>query len=397
MAATLGVPVDVSTIIEFRHDLHRHPELMFDTIRTSQKVCEELTKIGVEFKNGLAKGTGVVGWLPATADSSSAATIALRADMDALPIVEATGKPYASTSPGKMHACGHDGHTAILVGTAAALANMQDRPNNVLFLFQPAEEGGAGGDLMCKDGALDGSVIGKRADMIYGLHGWPELSLGRIETRYGPLLASADQYIIKVNGRGGHAAFPHRTLDPVVVAAHIVTALQSIVSRNTNPLDSAVVTIGRIEGGSASNVIPEFAVLEGTLRTLDMTIRDDHYARIETIAKDIASAFGARATLERGTAYPVTHNEERATNRFFRIARETFGSEAVGEMKFPVMGAEDFSFYGAHVPACFFCLGLAQGDEPHPLVHTPQFDFNDDAIILGIRAFCALATSSASL
>lgn len=385
---------ELPEIIEIRHDLHMHPEIMYEETRTSEVVQRELQKAGVEFKAGLAGGTGVLGWLPATTNTGHAETVALRADMDALPIEEATGKPYSSKTPGKMHACGHDGHTSVLLGVARVLAKMKDRPNNVLFLFQPAEEGGAGGKKMCEDGVLSGKVLGKPADIIFGLHGFPNIDVGQMTTRTGPLLASTDEFVITVTGQGGHAAAPHTGIDPIVVSAHIVTALQTIASRNVDPLDSVVVTVGAINAGSAHNVIPSTAVLRGTLRTLKPETKVFGRKRIQEIAEQIASAFGAKANVALHEGYPVTMNEACATDRFRGIAKQVFG-EGLAEDCLPVMGGEDFSFYGAQCPACFYFIGVRpKGSEKYPNLHAPDFDFNDDAIPVGMKAMCSLALSS---
>jgi len=385
---------ELPEVVEIRHDLHMHPELMYEEKRTSEVVQRELKKAGVEFVAGLAGGTGVLGYLPATVNTGNAETVALRADMDALPIEEATGKPYASKTPGKMHACGHDGHTSVLIGTARVLAKMKDRPNNVLFLFQPAEEGGAGGRRMCEDGALAGKVIGKKADVIFGLHGFPNIEVGKMTTRYGALLASTNELEITIHGRGGHAAAPHTGIDPIVVASHIVTALQSIASRNVDPLDSVVVTITQIHAGTAYNVIPMEAVLRGTLRTLQAETKAFACKRIKEIAEQIAHAFGAKAEVDIREGYPVTMNEACATDRFKTVAKQVFG-ENLSEDCLPVMGGEDFSFYGQHCPACFYFIGVKPKDmEKYPNLHAPDFDFNDDALPVGMKAMVSLALSS---
>ncbi|HRK22238.1 MAG TPA: amidohydrolase [Fimbriimonadaceae bacterium] len=388
----LTLDFDLSAITDIRHDLHAHPELMYQERRTSDVVQRELSQLGIEFKAGLAGGTGVLGYLPATHDPGAAPTVALRADMDALPILERTGLPYASTHEGVMHACGHDGHTSILIGTAQALKNAPERRNNVLFVFQPAEEGGAGGQKMCQDGVLQGKVIGPKADIIYGLHGWSVLTVGKVSTKPGPLMAAADSFDIHVKGAGCHAAYPHFGIDPIVVASHIVSALQTIASRNVAPLDSVVVTIGEIKAGSAHNIIPETAFLRGTLRTLKPETRAFGERRIREIADGIAKSFGAEATVDWHGGYPVTFNEKGATDRFFRLAKEAIGGDDVIEAELPTMGAEDFSYYGHEVPACFFWLGLLnEGQEKYPNLHSPEFDFNDKAIPLGVKLMSTMA------
>jgi amidohydrolase len=380
----------ISSAIAFRHDLHRHPELAYKEVQTSQRVAEWLSGISVEFVTGLAGGTGVLGWLPAT--EPDAPTIALRADMDALPILEATGVQYSSTREGVMHACGHDGHTATLAATAAALARTPVRRNNVLFVFQPAEEGGAGGKRMVEDGALTGKVLGKPADTIYGLHCSSIHEVGTVCTCDGPMLASATQFHIEVKGAGGHAAAPHLSIDPTVIAAQILLGLQTIASRGVDPLDSVVVTVPMIHGGSAHNVIPESVMMTGTLRTLKETTREFAMRRIPEIANGIATAMGGSAeTHYEDNPYPVTMNDLVPTARFRKLIAATPGIELLPDGP-PVMGGEDFSFYGnSGVPACFYWLGIRpKGMEKYPNVHTPTFNFNDEALEYGVRAMTTL-------
>ncbi|HEY3782141.1 MAG TPA: amidohydrolase [Fimbriimonadaceae bacterium] len=384
----------IQDIVEIRRDLHAHPELGYNEVRTSGVVTRELEKAGIKHEGGLAGGTGVLGYLPATSNPEDAPTIALRADMDALPIIENTGKPYASQHEGVMHACGHDGHTSILIGAARVLAK-SERPNNVLLVFQPAEEGGAGGRKMCEAGVLNGTVLGKPVERIFGLHGFPMLEVGQVATRKGALLASADQFTMTIRGKGGHAAMPHFGIDPIVAASQIVLAFQTIVSRNVNPLDSAVVTIGEFHAGTASNIIPDEAHLVGTLRTLNRTTRELGMHRIEKIAKDISEAFGAHMSIEWRDGYPVTWNDPVATDDFRQAIAPAFGNKLVAHEVDPVMGGEDFSFYGEHVPACFYWLGLVpEGGSRYANLHAPEFDFNDDALAVGINAMCTLALAS---
>lgn len=375
--------------VEIRHDLHRHPELGYQERFASGLVQRTLSDLGLEYVSGVAE-TGVLAYLPATHPGGQ--TVALRADMDALPIKEATGKPYASENDGKMHACGHDGHTTILLGTVKVLREETERPNNVLFVFQPAEEGGAGGEKMCLEGALKGSLLGTPVDRMFGLHGYPDMSLGHVATRVGPLLAAASEFSITVTGKGGHAAYPHFGVDPVVVAAHIITALQTIASRNVGPLDSVVVTIGSVDAGFAHNVIPNTAVMNGTLRTLRDETDVLSRQRINEISQGVAAAMGAHAEVRWIGAYPVVNNDREATEFFNIVARKTLGEEKVEEAPEPSMGGEDFAFYGREVPSCFFFLGLKpEGQDSYPGLHTPLFDFNDDAIPVGIRLMAELA------
>ncbi len=379
--------------VEIRRDLHRHPELGYAETRTAQRIAERLKHLGIEHATGLARGTGVLGYLPATtSDPTSAPTVALRADIDALPITEQTGADYASQTPGTMHACGHDGHTANLLQTAAVLAKLNHRPSNVLLLFQPAEEGGAGADAMIKDGALDGSAIGTPVTVIFGLHGWPDLPLNHVATRPGPLLASADTFAITVTGKGGHAAFPHTTNDPVLAAAHITTALQHIASRRVAPTDSVVVSVTQLHAGTAHNIIPDTASIGGTVRALTNETRELAHADLERTATSVAAALNCQATVEWSSGYPVTLNHAEPTAHLLAVARETLGDDRVHELDTAFMGGEDFSFYSRIVPACFFIIGLNPDPAvPYPALHTPTFDFNDDALPTATRLFCELA------
>ena len=382
---------ELPSLMALRHDLHEHPELAYEEERTSTVVQQELTKIGVPFEAGLAGGTGVLGHIA----GSSEQAIGLRADMDALPIHEETGLGYASKTTGKMHACGHDGHTTMLLGTARVLARLGKEhalPHGVTFLFQPAEEGGAGAKRMCDDGALDGSRIGTPVQAIFGQHGYTYANVGTVTSRVGPILAAADEIHITIHGAGGHAAMPHACVDPVVCAAAIIQSIQSIVSRNTDPLDSAVISITQMKGGDAFNVIPNTVSLAGTVRSLKGSTRDALEERIAVLASGIAAAHGCTAETHFERGYPVTENHPTALDQFRAVASTVLGDAQVATMENPVMGGEDFSFYGEHVPACFFFLGLIpQGEQSMPSLHNPLFDFNDDALKTGIEVFVHLA------
>ncbi|MEO1008778.1 MAG: amidohydrolase [Planctomycetota bacterium] len=394
-----AIAADAGRLAALRRDIHAHPELGFAEHRTAGLIAKELADLGIEHKTGMARGTGVLGYLPAA--TPTATTIALRADIDALPIEERTGKPYASTNPGVMHACGHDGHTTILLGAARALASLSDRPHNVLFVFQPAEEGGGGGEKLCDEGALAGAAgggLGEPATMIYGLHGWPRMQLGHAGSRPGPLLASTDEFDITVSGVGGHAAMPHLARDPIVAASAVVLALQTIAARSISPVDAGVCTVGQFNAGTADNIIPESARLSGTVRALTDETRALLEARVREIAASVSTAHGCTAAVDWHTGYPVTRNHEAATDRFFGIARRTIGEASTELVPEPSMGGEDFSYYGRHIPACFFLLGtLPAGADPDrvPLLHQPEFDFNDDAIPVGVELMCAMATANA--
>jgi amidohydrolase len=385
-------------LVALRHDLHRHPELSYQEKRTSSVVQRELSKLNVAFKPGLGGGTGVVAHIPATfAAANEKPAVALRADMDALPIIEHTGKPYSSIHPGVMHACGHDGHTTMLLGVARVLSALPVRPNAVTLIFQPAEEGGGGGEVMCKEGVLqgeNGGGIGPHVGRIFGLHGWPSLPVGVVQSRPGPMFANTDDFVITVRGMQAHAAYPHLGRDPIVAAAHVITALQTLSSRNTNPLQSMVVTVGQINAGTANNIIPETCTLVGTIRTLTPQMRAFAKERFFGVVQQTADAFDCKAEIDWQDGYPATINDAKMTEHFFAVARDTLGSDRVQHMPDPTMGGEDFSYFAQQVPACFFALGLIpKGVDRFPSLHQPDFDFNDDAIPTGVELFCKLATA----
>jgi amidohydrolase len=379
-------------VVRIRRDLHAHPELGYQEKRTSGVVADELTRLGVAHKRGLAGGTGVLAHIPATvAGSESRGAIALRADMDALPIEERTGRAYASTTAGVMHACGHDGHTANLLGVARVLSRLKERPNPVTLVFQPAEEGGAGGKRMCEDGALSGAVLGPRVREIYGLHGWPQYEVGVVGSKPGALLAATDNFVVTVRGTQAHAAYPQYSADPVVAMSQMVVALQTIASRNVAPQDSIVVTIATVSGGTARNIIPERVMFAGTMRTLVPETRVLGKRRFYEIAEGVAGAMGCRAEIAWEEGYPVTFNDEKATAKFFRIAEGALGTERVRPVPHPSLGGEDFSYYGQHVPACFFILGVKPAHvDKYPSLHQPEYDFNDDALETGMEMMCRL-------
>jgi amidohydrolase len=390
------IDADLPRLVELRRDFHRHPELSDHESRTSRRVQEELGALGIGFKAGFgAEGTGVVAHIPRTDGAAGGPSVALRADMDALPIAEQTGKPYASTSPGVMHACGHDGHTTILLGAARALLKM-DRPNPVTLIFQPAEEHGGGAGVMCEQGVLQGSAgagLGPPVGRIYGLHGWPQLELGTVATRPGPLLAATDEFDVRIVGRGGHAAYPHLCRDPIVAGAAVVSALQTLVSRAVPPFESAVCTVAQFNAGTASNIIPESARLIGTVRTLTPEMRRLAKERFFAAVQHAAGAHACGAEIQWHDGYPMTTNDAAETERFFAVARGAVGARAQ-LLPHATMGGEDFSYYGQHVPACFFFLGLKPpGPGGCPALHQPDFDFNDDAIALGVEMMCRLATA----
>jgi len=383
----------LARFIETRHDLHAHPELSYEEHRTSEVIAAKLGELGIEHKRGFAKGTGIVAYIPAT-NGGGHRSVALRADIDALPIAETTGKPYASKTSGAMHACGHDGHTAILLGAAEALLN-QRRPNPVTLIFQPAEEGGGGGERMCDEGALRGTAgggLGEPVDRIFGLHGWPDLPLGTVAARPGPMLASTDDFVITIKGEQAHAAYPHLGRDAILAGAHVVTAVQSVASRSIDPLESIVVTVAEFHAGTANNIIPEQVTLTGTIRALQAETRRVARERFVSAVEHAAASVGCHADVELHEGYPVTSNERALTDHFFHVAGRTLGESRVKLLEKPSMGGEDFSYYGHHVPACFYLLGLKpEGQDRYPGLHQPDFDFNDDALAVGIEMMCALA------
>jgi hippurate hydrolase len=367
-------------ITAWRRHLHAHPELMFDVHDTAAFVQDKLTSFGVdEIVTGVGR-TGVVGVIRGKSDRSGR-VIGLRADMDALPIEEATGLDYASTVPGKMHACGHDGHTAMLLGAARYLAETRNFDGRVVLIFQPAEEGGGGGLEMVRDGMMERWNVQE----VYGLHNAPGLPVGQFAIRPGAILASADEFQIHVTGQGGHAAAPHEAVDTTLVASHIVVALQSVVARNVNPLRRVVVTVGTFETDShASNVIAHHVTLRGTVRTLDAECRALAEARIRRLAEDTASAFGARAEVIWEDGYPVTVNHEAETRYAAEAARAVAGD--VDDAVDPIMPAEDFSYMLEARPGAYIFLG--NGDTAQ--CHHPAYNFSDEAIPAGCSWFAEL-------
>ncbi|MDB5623531.1 MAG: amidohydrolase, partial [Devosia sp.] len=326
-------------IAGWRQDLHRHPEILFDVHRTAGKVEGLLREFGCdEVVTGLGR-TGVVGIINGKSNTSGR-TVGLRADMDALPVTERTGKPYASATPGRMHACGHDGHTAMLLGAAKYLAETRNFNGRVAVIFQPAEEGGAGGREMVQDGVLDRFGINE----VYGLHNWPGRPAGHFGIRVGAIMAATDRFIIDIEGRGGHAARPQSTIDPIIIAAQLITALQTVVSRNVDPLGSAVLSVTVLEAGSADNVIPRTARLKGTVRTLDIGVQDFIEAHLQQFVPQFAATFGGTAQVTYMRGYPVTVNSPAETAFAAGIAEEISGAERVDKDAAPSMGGEDFSF-----------------------------------------------------
>ncbi len=372
-------------ITVWRRDFHENPELLYDVHRTAGIVAEKLKAFGCdEVVTGVGQ-TGVVAVIKGRKQSSGR-VIGLRADMDALPIEEETGVPYSSKVKGKMHACGHDGHTATLLGAAKYLAETRNFDGTAIMIFQPAEEGGAGGKAMVDDGMMDRFGVQE----VYGMHNAPGLPIGTFATRPGPLLAASDRIFIKVKGRGGHGAKPHLAVDPVLIGSHIVIALQSIASRNIDPLDNCVISMTMFHGGTATNVIPETVELQGTVRSLKPQVRETLEKRIVEIAEGTAKMMGGVAEVVYEHGYPCTVNHERETAFAAEVARSVVGDKGVIADMTPVMGGEDFSYMLESRPGAFIFYG--NGDSG-PL-HHPSYNFNDESIPYVVSLFAKLAETA---
>ena len=371
----------------WRRDIHQHPELLYDVHRTAAFVADRLREFGCdEVATGLGK-TGVVGVIKGkkAARNGDLNVIGLRADMDALPIEEATNLPYASKTPGKMHACGHDGHTAMLLGAARYLAETRNFAGNAVVIFQPAEEGGAGADAMIKDGLMDRFCI----EQVYGMHNGPGIPIGAFAIRPGPIMAATDELNITIEGHGGHASRPHKCIDSVLVGAQLIAALQQIVSRNVDPLESAVISVCEFHAGTARNVIPQTAELRGTVRTLTAEVRQFVERRIGEVVAGIAQITGAKIDLNYQRGYPVTINHPAQTERAVEIAKEVAGANNVHETP-PLMGGEDFSFMLEARPGAFIFCG--NGDSAG--LHHPAYNFNDEAILYGTSFWIKLVENT---
>jgi len=371
----------------WRRDIHEHPELLYDVHRTAAFVAERLREFGCdEVATGLGR-TGVVGVIKGRkpAANGDLRVIGLRADMDALPIEEATDLPYASKNKGLMHACGHDGHTAMLLGAARYLAETRNFAGDAVVIFQPAEEGGAGAAAMIKDGLMDRFAI----DQVYGMHNGPGIPIGSFAIRPGPIMAATDAVDIKIEGLGGHAARPHKCIDSIMVGAQVITALQSIVSRSVDPLESAVISICEFNAGNARNVIPQTALLRGTVRTLTREVRELVEKRMREVVAGVAQMTGARIELVWERGYPVTVNHASQTDVAIKVAREVAGDANVHESP-PMMGAEDFAYMLEARPGAFiFC-----GNGNSAGLHHPAYNFNDEAIVHGTSYWIKLVENS---
>jgi amidohydrolase len=371
-------------IKEWRRDFHAHPELRYDVHRTAGSVAEKLKSFGCdEVVPGIGR-TGVVGVIRGRKPGNK--VIGLRADMDALPLEEETGLPYKSTVPGKMHACGHDGHTAMLLGAAKYLAETRNFAGTAVVIFQPAEEGGAGALAMVKDGLISRFGIQE----VYGMHNYPGLPVGQFAIRPGPMMAAADHLQIEIEGKGGHAARPHLSIDTILVGAQMINQLQSIVARNIDPLESAVISVCMFQAGYTDNVIPQHALLRGTARSLTPQVRELLHKRIAEVVEGTARLYGATAKITYTNGYPVVVNHERQTAFAADVAGEIAGKDKVDTDVPPVMGAEDFAFMLAERPGAFIFVG--NGDSAG--LHHPAYDFNDETIPVGTSYWVRLAESA---
>jgi len=373
---------DHELLTEWRRDFHAHPELAFEEERTSALVAERLESFGIEVDRGLAK-TGVVGTLKAGTGNRA---IALRADMDALPMQESNDFAHASKTPGKMHGCGHDGHTTMLLGAAKYLAETKDFDGTIYFIFQPAEEGEGGAEVMVQEGLFEKFP----AEAVYGMHNWPGMPVGEFAVSAGPMMASFDVFDLVIRGQGGHGAMPHQGIDSILVAAEVVGALQSIASRNTDPVDALVVSVTQIHGGDAYNVIPDEVKLAGTVRSFREEVRDTVEPAMKRIADGVCAAYGATAELRYEKLYPATVNSVEETEQAAAAATALVGGDAIQRNPVPSMGAEDFAFMLRERPGSYVWVGNGAG-EGGCMLHNPGYDFNDEIIPIGASYWATLA------
>ena len=372
-----------------RRDLHAHPELCFNEFRTADVVAAKLTEWGIPVHRGLGT-TGVVGIVK---NGSSGRAIGLRADMDALPMQEANTFAHASTQPGKMHACGHDGHTAMLLAAAQYFATHRNFDGTVYLIFQPAEEGGGGAREMIKDGLFEQFPM----DAVFGMHNWPGLQFGQFAASAGPVMASSNEFKITIHGKGGHAAMPHNALDPVPVACQLVQSFQTIISRNLKPIDAGVISVTMIHAGEATNVIPNRCELQGTVRTFSVAVLDQIEQRMRVMTEHLCAASGVRADFEFKRNYPPTINSAAEADFARQVMADIVGADNVQTQE-PTMGAEDFSFMLQAKPGCY--AFIANGDGDHRalghgggpcMLHNPSYDFNDELLPLGATYWVRLA------
>jgi amidohydrolase len=386
---------NVNQITAIRRDIHAHPELSYAEYRTAKLIADKLTEWGIPVVCGIGK-TGVVGTIVGKAGTDTAPrAIGLRADMDALPVQEANQFAHASTIPGKMHACGHDGHTAMLLGAAHALIKNPDFAGIVYVIFQPAEEGGAGAQAMIDDGLFTRFPM----EAVFGLHNWPGLPLGHIGLTPGAMMASSNEFTLTLVGKGAHAAMPHEGLDPIMAAVQLAQALQTIVSRNTRPIDAAVLSITQIHAGDAYNVIPNEAVLRGTVRTFSLEVLDTVEKRLREISAGIAQTFGMQLTVQFDRNYPPLINSSAETAFCREVAHRVVGESMVSWDTMQTMGAEDFAFMLLNKPGCYVFMGNGLVDSEHRsaghglgpcMLHNPSYDFNDNLIPIGITYWLEL-------
>jgi len=384
-----SILANAASVAAMRRDIHAHPELCFDEKRTSDVIAKALTEWGIPIHRGLGR-TGVVGIVQ---NGSSTGAVGLRADMDALPMTERNTFAHASKNAGRMHACGHDGHVAMLLAAAKHLAKHRNFDGTVYLVFQPAEEGGGGAREMIRDGIFKQFPM----EAIFGAHNWPGLAVGRFALRSGPVMASSNEFKITIRGKGGHAALPHNTCDPVPVACQMVQAFQTIVSRNTRPIDAAVVSVTMIHTGEATNVIADCCVIEGTVRTFTIDVLDLVERRMRQVAESTCTAFEAGCEFEFRRNYPPTINHAAETDFVRRVLGDVVGADNVLDYE-PTMGAEDFSYFLLEKPGCYFVIGNGEGghrDAGHGLgpcmLHNPCYDFNDELIPFGATAWVRLA------
>jgi hippurate hydrolase len=382
-----------SEIQQIRRDLHAHPELCYEEQRTSDVVAAKLAEWGIPVIRGLGV-TGVVGIIK---NGSSTRAIGLRADMDALPMQEVNTFPHASRHPGKMHACGHDGHTAMLLGAAKHLAEHRNFDGTVYLIFQPAEEGGAGAKRMIEDGLFEQCPM----DAIYGMHNWPGIPSGHMSVRAGALMASSNEFYVTVKGKGGHAAQPHKCIDPVLIGMQIAQSWQTIISRRTNPLDTAVLSLTQFHAGTATNVIPDEAKLAGTVRTLSGAVLDMIEKQMEVVAVNTAAAFGAEVEFKFRRNYPPLINHPEATRFAVEVMKSVVGADKVDDQVEPSMAAEDFSYFLQTRPGCYIFIGNGEGDHReggHGLgpcvLHNGSYDFNDNLLPVGASFWVKLVEAS---
>ena len=368
-------------LTDLRRDIHAHPETAFEERRTGEVVADFLEKCGIEVHRGLA-GTGVVGVLKA---GTSCRAIGLRADMDALPMDERNTFPHHSRHAGKMHACGHDGHTTLLLAAAEYLSENRNFDGTVVFIFQPAEESLGGGRVMVEEGLFQRFPV----EAVFGLHNWPGLPVGCLAVHSGPVMAGSDEFEIIISGQGCHGAMPHQGVDPIVVGAALVQALQTVVSRSVDPLDAAVLTVAQFHAGHATNVIPDEAVLRGTARAFRPEVQDTLESTMERLCKGVAAAFNAGIALHYRRGYPPTINTAPEAEICRLVAASVLGPEQVRTDLKPTMGAEDFSFMLRERPGCYVWLGNGPG-EGGCMLHNPHYDFNDDLIPLGTAYWVGL-------